>query len=167
MHQNAQRWLKSVDRCCQNFEFLEEAVWNNASLTLTYILISQSWMKAYFSKFQTKKKKSFKTFYFSARNVPKCRKMHLKSQILKMHLNSQIFRGSMPRTPLAYSLASLSRSLLFVRILLMLPDSFPPSSLWHQMLCKNVNIALVDYLCWGFCALNTLYGTCYLRIMSY
>ena len=40
------------------------------------------------------------------------------------------------------------------------PDSFPPSSSWHQMLCKNVNTALVDYLCQGFYALNTLYRTC-------
>ena len=45
-------------------------------------------------------------------------------------------------------------------ILLTLPHSFPPSSLWHQMLCKNVNVALVDYLCQGFYALNKLYGTC-------
>ena len=37
---------------------------------------------------------------------------------------------------------------------------FPLSSSWHQMLCKNVNVALVDYLYQGFYALNTLYGTC-------
>ena len=49
---------------------------------------------------------------------------------------------------------------MFVRILLTLPDSFPPSSSWHQMLRKNVNVALVDYLCHGFYALNMLYGTC-------
>ena len=47
-----------------------------------------------------------------------------------------------------------------MRILLLLPDSFPPSSSWHQMLRKNVNVALVDYLYQGFYALNTLYGTC-------
>ena len=46
-----------------------------------------------------------------------------------------------------------------MRILLMLPDSFPPSSSWHEMLRKDVNVALVDYLCQGFYALNTLYGT--------
>ena len=49
---------------------------------------------------------------------------------------------------------------MFVRILLTLPDSFPPSSSWHQMLRKNVNVALVDYLCQGYNALNTLYRTC-------
>ena len=49
---------------------------------------------------------------------------------------------------------------MFLRILLTWPDSFPPSSSWHQMLCKNVNVALVDYLCQWFYALNTLYGTC-------
>ena len=49
---------------------------------------------------------------------------------------------------------------MFVRIRLTMPDSFPPSSSWHQMLRKNVNVALVDYLCEGFYALNTLYGTC-------
>ena len=38
--------------------------------------------------------------------------------------------------------------------------SFPPSLSWHQMLRKNVNVALVDYLCQGFYALNRLYGTC-------
>ena len=42
----------------------------------------------------------------------------------------------------------------------MQPDSFPPSSSWHQMLHKNVNVALVDYLYLGFYALNTLYWTC-------
>ena len=47
-----------------------------------------------------------------------------------------------------------------MRILLTQPDSFPPSSSWHQMLRKNVNVALVDYLYQGFYALNTLYGTC-------
>ena len=47
-----------------------------------------------------------------------------------------------------------------MRILLTQPDSFPPSSSWHQMLRKNVNITLVDYLYHGFYALNTLYGTC-------
>ena len=47
-----------------------------------------------------------------------------------------------------------------MRILLTKPDSFPPSSSWHQMLRKNVNVALVDYLYQGFYALNTLYGTC-------
>ena len=47
-----------------------------------------------------------------------------------------------------------------MRILLTLPDTFPPSSSWHQMLRKYVNVALVDYLCQGFYALNTLYGTC-------
>ena len=47
-----------------------------------------------------------------------------------------------------------------MRILLTLPYSFPPSSSWHQMLRKNVNVALVDYLCQGFYALNTFYGTC-------
>ena len=47
-----------------------------------------------------------------------------------------------------------------MRILLTLPDSFPPSLSWHRMLRKNVNIAFVDYLCQGFYALNTLYGTC-------
>ena len=36
----------------------------------------------------------------------------------------------------------------------------PPSSSWHQMLRKNVNVALVDYLYQGFYALNTPYGTC-------
>ena len=41
----------------------------------------------------------------------------------------------------------------------MLPDSFPPSSSWHEKLRKDVNVALVDYLCQGFYALNTLYGT--------
>ena len=49
--------------------------------------------------------------------------------------------------------------LLFVRILLTQPDSFPPSSSWHQMLRKNVNVALVDYLYQEFYALNSLYGT--------
>ena len=49
---------------------------------------------------------------------------------------------------------------IFVRILLTLPDSFPPSSSWHQMLCKNVIVALVDYLYQWFYALNMLYGTC-------
>ena len=48
----------------------------------------------------------------------------------------------------------------FVRILLTQPDSFPPSSSWHQMLRKNVNVALVDYLYQGFYALNALYGIC-------
>ena len=47
-----------------------------------------------------------------------------------------------------------------MRILLTLPDSLPPSSSWHQMIRKNVNVALVDYLCQWFYALNTLYGTC-------
>ena len=47
-----------------------------------------------------------------------------------------------------------------MRILLTQPDSFPPSSSWHQMLRKNVNVALVDYLHQGFYALNTLYRTC-------
>ena len=47
-----------------------------------------------------------------------------------------------------------------MRILLTQPNSFPPSSSWHQMLRKNVNIALVDYLYHGFYALNTFYGTC-------
>ena len=47
-----------------------------------------------------------------------------------------------------------------MRILLTQPDSFPPSSSWHQMLRRNVNVALVDYLYQGFYALNTLYGTC-------
>ena len=47
-----------------------------------------------------------------------------------------------------------------MHILLMQPDSFPPSSSWHQMLCKNVNVALVDYLYQGFYALNALYETC-------
>ena len=36
---------------------------------MTYILISQSWMKLYFSKFQAKI--WLKPFYFSARNAPK------------------------------------------------------------------------------------------------
>ena len=49
---------------------------------------------------------------------------------------------------------------LLVRILLTLPDSFPLSSSWHQVLRKNVNVALVDYLCQAFYVLNTLYGTC-------
>ena len=40
------------------------------------------------------------------------------------------------------------------------PDSFPPSLSWHQMLPKNVYVALVDYLYQGFYALNALYGTC-------
>ena len=35
------------------------------------------------------------------------------------------------------------------------------------MLRKNVNVALVDYLCQGFCALNTLSGTCYTNIVFY
>ena len=57
-----------------NFEFLEEAIWNNASLTLTYILFSQSWMKPYFSKFQAKKK-SLKPFILVPemhQNAEKC-----------------------------------------------------------------------------------------------
>ena len=47
-----------------------------------------------------------------------------------------------------------------MRILLTQPDSFPPSSSWHQMLRTTVKVALVDYLYQGFYALNTLYGTC-------
>ena len=35
-------------------------------------------------------------------------------------------------------------------ILLTLPESFPPSSSWHQMVGKHVKVALVDYLCQGF-----------------
>ena len=54
----------------------------------------------------------------------------------------------------------LKATLKGMRILLTLPDSFPPSSLWHQMLRKNVNVALVEYLCQGFYALNKLYGAC-------
>ena len=49
---------------------------------------------------------------------------------------------------------------LFVHILLTQPDSFPPSLLWHWMSCKNVNVALVEYLYQEFYDLNTLYGTC-------
>ena len=39
--------------------------------------------------------------------------------------------------------------LLFVCVLLTLPDSFPPSLSWHQMLGKNVNVVL-DHLCQEF-----------------
>ena len=47
-----------------------------------------------------------------------------------------------------------------MRILLTQPDVFPPSSSWHQIFCKNVNVAFIDNLYQGFYALNTLYGTC-------
>ena len=39
---------------------------------------------------------------------------------------------------------------MFVRILLTLPDSFPPSSSCHQMISKHFNIALADYLFQAF-----------------
>ena len=49
---------------------------------------------------------------------------------------------------------------MFVHILLTLPDSFPPSSSWHQMLRKNWNVALVDYLFQAFPCFEYAYGTC-------
>ena len=56
---------------------------------------------------------------------------------------------------------------LFVRILLTQPDSFPPSSSWQQMLRKNVNVALVDYLYRVLCFKYALRDMCYMRILIY
>ena len=61
---------------------------------------------------------SFKTLYFSARNAPECR---------KMHLNSQISQGEhAPEPPLAYSLALLSRSLASLSRFGATKDEFGP-----------------------------------------
>ena len=40
---------------------------------------------------------------------------------------------------------------------------FPATIVGHQMLRKNVNVALVDYLCQGFYA----WDMCYMRILIY
>ena len=55
---------------------------------------------------------------------------------------------------------------MFARKLLTQPDTFAPSSSWHQISCKNVNVALVDYLFQAFlCFKYALRGMCHMRIL--
>ena len=55
------------------FEIMPRSLW------LTSWFLSLGW--SLISANSRQKKMSFKPFYFSARNAPKCRKMHLNSQI--------------------------------------------------------------------------------------
>ena len=64
------------------FEIMSRSLW------LTSWFFSLGW--SLISANSRQKKMSFTTLYFSARNAPECR---------KMHLNSQIFRGSVPSYP--------------------------------------------------------------------
>ena len=73
---------------------------------------------------------SFKTLYFSTRNAPECR---------KMHLNSQIFRGSMPPNPTSVFPRFAQSILRFAWSLWATKDDFGP-------LKKNNLVAQIKFL---------------------